>query len=180
MRKLALVAVATASMLLFPSVASAKTLFFDGTATNDFDTHIAFDAKGKKKKGKFKAKTVSNIAVENQAFICYKADGSPSAPLVSGRDTSGAYTAAYLGIDPVEVKKNGKFSGSDSFTIGSGPYTLYRVEFEGKIKGRKGNKATGTYQTKYAAGGIEFGYCGDKEPVEWDAEGSFAARPLPE
>ena len=175
MRKLALVAAATASMLLFPSVASAKTLFFDGTATNDFDTHIAFDAKGKKKKGKFKAKTVSNIAVENQAFICYKADGRPSAPLVSGRDTSGAYTAAYLGIDPVEVKKNGKFSGSDSFPTGS--YTLYRVEFEGKIKGRKGNKATGTYQTKFGAGGIEFGFCGDKEPVEWEAEGS-ALKPV--
>jgi hypothetical protein len=170
LRKLAAIAIATATALVFTSTASAKSLFFVGEADDDAATTIQFTAKGHYKKGKkkkkFVADEVSSIRVYDQQFVCYEANGNPSG--YSGRDTFSEYAF----IDPIEVEKKGRF-GSFAQQIynspyGGGSYTLWFAKFRGQIKNKK---ATGAYQVQHAEGGIEFGYCGDKNPVDWTAKG---------
>jgi hypothetical protein len=165
LRKLAAIAIATATVLVFPSVASAKSLYFTGEADDDAGTTIQFKAKGKKKGGKFKAKEVSLVRVYDQEFVCYSANGAPGH---TGRHTYGGYAL----IDPIEVDKDGRF-GSFYQQVYQSPYggpprTLEYDKFRGRIKDKK---ATGAYQTQASEGGIEFGYCGDKNPVDWTAKG---------
>jgi hypothetical protein len=151
---IALVALAT---MAFASTASAKSLYFVGEADDDGATTIHFKAKGHyektKKKKKFVAEEVSLIRVYDQQFVCYTANGSPTT--LSGRNTYIGYSL----IDPIEVDK-GRFG------------SFYRTDFEyAKFRGTiKNKKATGAYQTQASEGGIEFGYCGDKNPVDWTAK----------
>jgi hypothetical protein len=161
-------AVIAAALLVLPAAAIAKVVKFAGTATGDSETKVSFAVKGHMKRvpgrrAKFVADQVSEIAVENQQFTCYRADGSPSNPLVSGRETYN-----YNEIAPIKVKKNGRFSGEASYTTPGGNSPTYRYVFKGRITGRK---ATGTYRTQHGVGGIAFGYCGDKTPVPWKAKG---------
>jgi hypothetical protein len=151
---IALVAVAT---LAFASTASAKSLYFVGEADDDSATTIHFKAKGHYEKGKkgkkFVAEEVSSIRVYDQAFVCYTANGTPTA--LSGRDTYSGYAF----IDPIGVD-SGRFGG------------FHRTDFEYyRFRGRiNKKKATGAYQTQASEGGLEFGYCGDKNPVDWTAK----------
>ena len=50
---------------------------------------------------------------------------------------------------------------------GGDPLTLEYDRFRGRVKNRT---ASGSYQTQASEGGIEFGYCGDREPVDWTAK----------
>jgi hypothetical protein len=169
MRKLAAIAIATATALVFTSTASAKSLYFVGDADDDSATTIQFTAKGHytkgKKKKKFVADEVSSIRVYDQSFVCYSANGAPG---YSGRTTYSEYAF----IDPIEVEKHGRFGGFDQVVYnspyGGPPLTLSYVRFRGQIKNKK---ATGSYQTQVSEGGIEFGYCGDKNPADWTAKG---------
>ncbi|MGH2962839.1 MAG: hypothetical protein ACRDL3_11710 [Solirubrobacterales bacterium] len=165
---LAGLALAAVAMLAFASPASAKSLYFVGEADDDSATTIHFKAKGKykegKKKKKFVAKEVSLIRVYDQEFVCYTANGSPAGH--TGRHTYGGYAL----IDPLEVD-DGKFGGFYQHVYQSpygGPPSITEYErFRGKIKSEK---ATGAYQTQASEGGIEFGYCGDRNPVDWTAK----------
>ena len=174
MRKLAAIAAITVALLVFPAAASAKTLFFEGNAKGDNESDVRFEAKGKLKKGKkkkkFVAKQVSTISVENELFSCYKADGSLAIPPSGGWPQRSTLPYPFYEIEPTKVDKKGKFSGSASYTPPGGEAggPTYVVEFKGKIKNKK---ATGTYQAKYDPGGINYGFCGDKDPVEWEADG---------
>jgi hypothetical protein len=169
-RLIAAIAAAAIATMALASTASAKTLFFVGEADDDAATTIQFTAKGhyekskKKNKKKFVGKQVSSIRVYDQQFVCYDANGAPTG--YSGRATYGEFAF----IDPLEVEK-GHFGGFDQqiyqSPYGAPPVTLHFVTFRGQIKNKK---ATGAYQAKHAEGGIEFGYCGDKNPVDWTAK----------
>jgi hypothetical protein len=162
MRKLAAIAV-VASVLAFPTLASGATLWYVGDANDDSDTTIHFKAKGhyKKVKGKkvFVGDQVSSIRVYDQAFICYRADGSPTT--LTGRHTYSGYAL----IDPLEVDKKGRFAGRNESKAGQ--YTTEYNRFHGKITNKK---ATGGYWTKASEGGIEFGWCGDNDWIDWTAK----------
>jgi hypothetical protein len=165
---LATVAIVAAATMAFASSASAKSLYFVGEADDDAATTIQFTAKGHYKKGKkkkkFVGKQVSSIRVYDQAFVCYDANGAPTG--YSGRATYGEFGF----IDPLEVEK-GRFGGFDQNVYqspyGGPPVTLHYARFRGQITNKK---ATGAYQAKHAEGGIEYGYCGDRNPVDWTAK----------
>jgi hypothetical protein len=166
---MATVAIVAAATMAFASSASAKSLYFVGEADDDAATTIQFTAKGhykkgKKKKKKFVGKQVSSIRVYDQAFVCYDANGAPTG--YSGRATYGEFGF----IDPLEVEK-GRFGGFDQNVYqspyGGPPVTLHYARFRGQITNKK---ATGAYQAKHAEGGIEYGYCGDRNPVDWTAK----------
>lgn len=111
------------------------------------------------------AKEVSLIRVYDQQFACFAANGAPTG--YSGRTTFGEFGF----IDPIEVEKNGRFGGFEqnvyTSPYGGDPVTLWIAKFRGQVKNRR---ATGAYQVQHAEGGIEFGYCGDKNPVDWTAK----------
>jgi hypothetical protein len=153
-------------LLLLPGTASAKTRLFQGTAKGDEHTSILLTAKGKKKKGKFKANKVLEVSVSNQYYECVKANGDFAG--LEGRFSDPGFAR----IEPMKVNEKGKFSGSfeDKVTSPlSGTRTVGSYKFEGKIK-HKGKYAEGTYQGKRSEAGIEFGYCGDPVPRPWKAE----------
>jgi hypothetical protein len=166
MSKRAVVVMITAFtvLLLVPAAAPAKT--FDIPAISENSSVLSFGAKGKKKNGEFKPKKILYVYVVDEYFACYRADGSPTDPFIEGR-TDDYPWGDFEGF-PFDVNKKGKFSQ----TVEGGPPTSsgaprYILKFRGRIK--KDKKARGTYraQVNYE-GGIDTGYCGDDQPVEWN------------
>jgi hypothetical protein len=167
---IATVAIAAMAAMAFASTASAKSLYFVGHADDDSDTTIHFKAKGhyekkKSKKKKFVADEVSSIRVYDQHFICWTANGTPTG--ISGRSTYSGYAL----IDPLQVDKKGRFGGFYQSVYkspyGGPPSTTEYERFRGRIRNKT---ATGAYQTQASETGIEYGYCGDREPVDWTAK----------
>jgi hypothetical protein len=165
MSKRAVVVMITAFtlLLLVPAAAPAKKVKFSALSENFAD--VTFGAKGKEnKKDKFKAKKILYVSVVEEPFACYKADGSPTTPPISG--TTDAYPWGDFENFPIDVNKKGKFSQTVEGLLTSEGSPRYRLEFDGRIKDKK---ARGTYraQVNYE-GGINHGYCGDDQPVEWN------------
>jgi hypothetical protein len=165
MSKRAVVVMITAFALLLvvPAAAPAKKVKFSALSENFAD--VTFGAKGKKKKkGEFKPKEILYVSVVEEPFACYKADGSEATPPIHG--TTDAYPWGDFEDFPIDVNKKGKFSQTVEGLPTSSGAPRYRLEFEGRIKDKK---ARGTYraQVNYE-GGIDTGYCGDDQPVEWN------------
>lgn len=155
--------------MAFARPASAKSLYFVGHADDDSATTIHFTAKGRYQrtsKGKtFVTERISSIRVYDQSFVCYTANGAPAGH--SGRHTYSGYGL----IDPLGVDAKGRFGGFYRHVYqspyGGDPLTLEYDRFRGRVRN---TTASGAYQTQASEGGIEFGYCGDREPVDWTAK----------
>ncbi|MEA2346951.1 MAG: hypothetical protein QOG62_738 [Thermoleophilaceae bacterium] len=176
------------ALLVAPVGAQAATQYFSGSNANDPATDVTFTVTGKYKKVKkggsgnrnkkpkkvFVPSQVSEVHVINQYFNCVKADGS-QAYYDSGAPLAGYMTSqyAFFQIPPMAVDKNGKFSGEYQFVTNG--HTIEHHAFAGQIKNQS---AKGTYRAQYAAGGIEFGYCGDQTPAPWKG-GLSPLEPLP-
>jgi hypothetical protein len=159
MRRMTVGVVVAAMALLFAAGALAAT--FKGKASSDAQTKISFKVSGNTKDGKFINGKVSQIYVSNQKFTCYTKSG--------GAVYSGRISYLYNGSAPVKIKPNGSFR-SEYKIVGSS-HVLQDNVFAGRITRNKKGKfvASGTYQAKVSEGGIEFGFCGDKNPVKWEA-----------
>jgi hypothetical protein len=177
MRKLILTGMTLVFVFASSAVADAKTLYFDGAPKHDKDATIQFTVKGTMKHGKFSPNQVSKVHVYNQRFTCYTAQGAPA---TNGRLEGSVDDYGYPQMKPIQVRKNGAFSGSLTDTI-TDPLTHQTVivtllRFSGRISNKT---ATGTYRSQSdPEGGINEGYCGDAKPVAWSA-GRSALPPLP-
>ena len=161
MRKCAIIAITAAFtvLLLLPAAAPAKTVKFSALSENVSD--VTFGAKGKKKDGEFKPKEILYVSVVEEPFVCYAPNG-----VTFGEGTTDAYPWGDFEDFPIDVNKKGKFSQTVEGLDNSEGYPRYRLQFDGRIKDKK---ARGTYRAQVnLEGGIDKGYCGDDQPVEWN------------
>jgi hypothetical protein len=176
-RKLILTGMTLVFVVASSAVADAKTLYFNGAPKHDKDATIQFTVKGTMKNGKFSPNQVSKVHVYNQRFTCYTATGAPA---TNGRLEGSVDDYGYPQMKPIQVRKNGAFSGSLTDTI-TDPLSHKAVivtllRFSGRITNKT---ATGTYRSQSdPEGGINEGYCGDANSVAWSATRS-ALPPLP-
>jgi hypothetical protein len=161
----------TLAALAAPAGASAPARHFKGSADSDAQTEITFEVEGKtvqKKVGKktkkvFAPTTVSDVHVINQITTCYDQSGKA----VQSERFTNQYE--FFAIEPMKVSRSGHFAGTAEVKAPDGAI-ISRVDFDGTFRSQ-GRKVFGAFQAQYAAGGIEYGYCGDNGLEPYTARG---------
>lgn len=151
------------SVVVLGMAAVAHGASFSGTPKGDPQAEITFKVSGTTKNGKFVNGKVSEIRITNHKFVCYTKSGTPV-----NRGRVDIYP--WFSIKPTPIKPDGSFNGRHTFKTRG--YTIEDMTFKGRIvrNGKGKFEASGTYQAKVSEGGIEFGFCGDKNPVKWEAK----------
>jgi hypothetical protein len=158
-------------MLALAAPAPAAARHFKGAADSDAQTEITFEVEGKtvrKRVGKktkkvFVPTTVSNVHVVNQITTCYDESGKA----VQSERFTNQYE--FFAIEPMKVSGSGHFAGTAEVKAPDGAI-ISRVDFDGTFRSQ-GRKVYGAFQAQYAAGGIEYGYCGNDGLEPYTARG---------
>jgi hypothetical protein len=160
MRRLGVPILVVLCAAVFAATALAAVQF-QGKAKFDARTKVSFQVVGNTSGGKFQNGRVSQIRVENQRYTCFDKNGNPR--------YSGRTTYLYQLIKPADINSNNHFRGVYK-SVASG-HVLQRLVFQGTITRNRRGKfvAAGTFRSQVSEGGIEFGYCGNKRPVQWVA-----------